>query len=382
MIAFSRERAWAMLRRPWRSSWMVDGLLTLLGVYLIHFAFTKLYVVHGGVPAENLVRPYPLVPAWIFVAWDATLYRGLFENIHHYAFPPGYPLTLRGICEVFGIGRNAFAKSALLLNILSHAIICVGFTWYLRNDARTRGIPAWAPVLLLLFFPWHNAFFAAYSESLYLALTLLAFCLRSKERIGWGSAVAGLSVLVRTLGTFLVLAFVAEQLFYCVRDRKFYWRKLLLASCGLLFVAGWHAFLWSRGTTAYREVYPWVEALIGEYVAPGQSPHIWVLKYLSWGGRWGDVLPFWTGIAAIVYCAIRRRPLEFFYLAIFYASMAVYVYRPFPWSRYVSVLFPVAIMAADLVKRYPRWTAVLVTIVIMHSYRMQVELFGMRAGEP
>lgn len=381
MVALDRRRLWAALTRGTPSHWLFDGLLTLVGVYLIHFTFTKLFVVYAVGP-ENLDRPYPLVPAWIFTGWDATHYRGLFGDIHHFAFPPGYPLTLRGICEVFGIGRNAFAKSALLLNILSHAIIAVGFTWYLRNDPRTRTIPAWAPALMIFFFPWHNVFFAAYAESFFLALIMLAFCFRAKGWLAAASLIAGASLFVRTMGTFVVFALIAEQVFYCLRDRKIHWRAVLLASSGLIFVAAWHLFLWSRGTSAMREIAPWINDLVTGSVPPGQSPHVWVLRYLSWEGRWIDVLPFWVGVAGMVYCAIKRRPLEFFYIALFYLSLAVHIYRPFPWSRYVSVLFPVQIMLADLFRERPRALAVLVALSIIHSYRIQIELFAARAGEP
>jgi hypothetical protein len=381
VIAFDRRRLWAALLRGAPSHWLLDGLLTLVGVYLIHFTFTKLFVV-GAVGPEHLVRPYSRLPAWIFIAWDATYYRGLFENIHHFAFPPGYPLTLRGICEVFGIGRNAFAKSSILLNILSHAIIAVGLTWYLRNDPRTRTIPAWAPALLIFFFPWHNVFFAAYAESFFLALTVLAFCFRAKGWLATASLIAGASLLVRTMGTFLVFALIAEQVFYCLRDRKIYWRKVLLASSGLVFVVGWHVFLYSRGTTAMREVAPWVDDMVNGTVPPGQSPFVWVLKYLCWQGRWIDVLPFWLGIAAMTYCAVKRRPLEFFYIALFYLSLAMHIYRPFPWSRYVSVLFPLQIMLCDFFRERPRALAVITSLSIIHCYRIQIELFAYRAGEP
>jgi hypothetical protein len=316
------------------------------------------------------------------VAWDSAYYRDLFHSFDRFVFPPLYSLTLRPIAAVFDFEKNAFEKSTLILNFLSHATIALGLTYYLRRDSRTKDIQPWLPVLLLFFFPWHNVFFAGYSESLFLALTVVAFCFRSNDWLLWASIAAGLSALTRTMGSFLVFALIAEQLFLCVRDRQFYWRKVLLAAPGLLFIAGWHLLLKWRGTNAFKELAPWVDSLVEGSVPPGHSPYVWVLKYLCFNGRWIDVIPFWVAVAAMVYCAIKRRPLELLYIAFFYLSLAIHIYRPFPWSRYVSVLFPVQIMAADFLKNRPRAAAVALGLAIMHSYKIQIELFRLESGEP
>ncbi len=49
-----------------------------------------------------------------------------------------------------------------------------------------------------------------------------------------------------------------------------------------------------------------------------------------------------------------------FYIDLFNLSLLVYLYRPFPWTRYVSVLFPIQIMVADWVKDSPRLAAAVV----------------------
>lgn len=381
MIAFVRERACGALIQ-WRArSWLADGCLTVVGAYLIHFAFTKLFLL-TAIPAEHILRPTWRLPVWILQGWDTAYYRELFHSIDRYPFPPLYPLTLRLISFIGHYHKLAFERSAVVLNLLSHVTIAAGIAYYLRKDERTKDTPAWAVALLILFFPWHNVFFAAYSESYFLALTLIAFCLRAKGWIGWGSLLAGVSALVRTMGTFLVLAFVAEQLFYSVRERQVRWRKLLLALPGLAVVAGWHLFLGWHGTTVERENAPWVDSLVQGAVPPHQNPYLWVLRYLCFAGRPIDVLPFWVGLIALAYCAVKRRPLEFCYIAVFYLSLAIHIYRPFAWSRYVSVLFPVQVMVADLLKNRPRSIAVLLVLSVVHSYRIQIELFSGRAGEP
>lgn len=380
MIDFSRARLVGLLRRARLPGWVGDGLMTLSGVYLIQLVFCKLVL--GAMPPHILVRPFSFLPAWVFIAWDSAYYRGMFHVYDRYSFPPLYPLTLRAVAFVFGFDEHAFEKSAVVLNFFSHAVIVLGLTYYLRTSTSFRGIQAWVVACLIFFFPGHNTFFAAYSESLFLALTVLAFCLHAKGWIGSASIAAGFSVLARTMGSFLALAFVIEQLFYCVRDGKLYWRKLLLSGWGLLFVVGWHLFLRWRGTTAFREAAPWIDSLVEGSVPAGHSAYVWVLKYLALNGRWMEVLPFWAAVAAMGYCLAKRRLLEFLYIAIFYVSLAFYIYRPFPWSRYVSVLFPVQIMAADFLKDKPRLTAVLLVVTLITCYHIHIELFEARIGEP
>lgn len=84
----------------WRAtSCVVDGVLTASGVYLIHFAFTNLFLL-GAVPPDNIIRPDRRLPIWIFRGWDSAYYNGLFHVVDRYSFPPLYPLTLRVVSFV------------------------------------------------------------------------------------------------------------------------------------------------------------------------------------------------------------------------------------------------------------------------------------------
>jgi hypothetical protein len=95
-----------------------------------------------------------------------------------------------------------------------------------------------------------------------------------------------------------------------------------------------------------------------------------------------DVVAFWISLATIVYCGVKKRYAEMLYILVFYLSLAFFIYRPFAWTRYVSVLLPIQIMVADAVKGRPRLAAALLMVSIGASYYVQVALFQGRIGEP
>lgn len=360
--------------KPW------EWVLTLVAVYAVHYFFVS-YFIAGNV--ADLIRPFPGIPAYIYNGWDSVLYRNLYNNYDRFNWPPLYPFALRLVTFVFGLEEpNAYEKSALLLNVASHAAIVAGLVQYVKRDDRLASIAPWVIAFFLFFFPFHNVFFAAYSESFYLALTLVAFLLHQKGRVGFGSLFAGLASLVRMMGSFLALAFIAEQVFYCIRDRRIYWRKLLFSSLGVAVVIGWHGTLNLLGTTAVASNTDWISDLLVNHVPQGANPKLWVLRYLAFSPRIFEVVAFWASMLAILYCARKKRYLEMFYIGTFNLSLVFYLYRPFAWTRYVSVLFPIYIMLADWLQTKPRLTTALLLMSTGTCYFVQRKLFMGQMGEP
>ena len=360
------------------SSW--DWALTLVAVYALHHVLVN-YFILGNV--TDIVRPFASIPAYVYNGWDGGQYRALYHNYDRYNWPPLYPFTLRLFTFVFRLeDPHAFEKSALLVNLVSHAVIVAGLGAYANRDERLRGAAPWVIGFLIFFYPFHNVFFAAYSESFYLAITVVAFLLHQQGRLGYASACAGAASLVRMMGSFLVLALVAEQVFYCIRDRTIYWRKLLLASVGLLIVFGWHGTLQLLGTGAVASNREWIADLLTHHIPPGENAKLWVLRYVSYSPRILEVAAFWTSIVAIGYCAFKKRYAEMFYIGFFNLSLAFYLYRPFAWTRYVSVLFPIYLMVADWLRGKPRLTATFLIASAATCYLFQRKLFAGQMGEP
>ena len=69
-------------------------------------------------------------------------------------------------------------------------------------------------------------------------------------------------------------------------------------------------------------------------------------------------------------------------MATFILSFAFYLYRPFPFSRYTSTLFPLALMVADATKRVPGLQAFTLCIAVVLSHYYEVLLFTDHIGEP
>ena len=364
------------------TNWMkrLDWVLTLLAVYVIHYLFVSFFILGNVV---DIVRPFPALGAYVYDGWDGALYHHLYNNYDQYYWPPLYPFALRLITFVFRWhDPNAFEKSALLLNLLSHAAIIGGISCYVRRDSRLAGASPWLISFFFFFYPFHNVFFAAYSESSYLALTIVAMLLHQKDRIGSASLVAGATSLVRMMGSFLAFAFVAEQVFYSLRDRKMYWRKLILSTFGLAVVAGWHVILKSLGTDAVASNANWISDLLTNHVPKHSNPKLWVVEYLAASPHVFEVMAFWLSILAAGYCALKKRYLEAFYIAAFNCSLVFYLYRPFAWTRYVSVLFPVQIMAAAWLKNRPRLATALLLASVGSCYFVQRRLLMGQLGEP
>lgn len=371
-----RPRLIAAVNAVKASQW----LLPLIAIYTIHHLFVS-YFILGNV--SDIVRPFSAIPAYVYNGWDAVLYRNLYNSYDRYYWPPLYPFALRLIKFVFDVDQpNAFEKCALILNFFSHIVILAGIARYVRRDARLRSVEPWLIAFLLFFFPFHNVFFAAYSESFYLAITVVALLLHQQGRIGAASALAGVASLARMMGSFLALAFVLEQVLYCVRDRTIYWRKLLFASTGVVIFLGWHIALRFLGTTAVASNADWISDLLVNHVPQGANPKLWVLKYLAFSPRYLEVIAFWISLTAVAYCAVKKRYVEMFYIGGFYLSLAFYLYRPFAWTRYVSVLFPIQIMLADWLRDRPRLAAATLIVSAGTCYYVQRELFVGRMGEP
>ena len=87
-------------------------------------------------------------------------------------------------------------------------------------------------------------------------------------------------------------------------------------------------------------------------------------------------------IAGSGYCWFRRLQVEAVLIAVFLLSFAVYLYRPFPFTRYASTLFPLALMVADVTRRSPALQALALSVAVAVSHFYEVMLFSDRFGEP
>jgi Mannosyltransferase (PIG-V) len=159
------------------------------------------------------------------------------------AFFPLYPLLLRSFAELLGgpITKEALSVLAPLLSLL-FLPFALYFIYYIALDAFDERV-AKGTVLILAFFPTTFFLNAAYTESLFLALSAGSlWAIRVRKNLLVACVLAALAAATRHVGVFLVVPLMYEW----IKDvERFRWRGiyLLLAPGGLF---GYMGYLWVR----------------------------------------------------------------------------------------------------------------------------------------
>jgi Mannosyltransferase (PIG-V) len=159
------------------------------------------------------------------------------------AFFPLYPLLMRSFAELFGgpISKEALSVWGPLISLLF-----LPFAFYFIYHIALEGTGervARGTVLILAFFPTTFFLNAAYTESLFLALSAgCMWAMRVRKDLLLACVLAGFAAATRNVGIFLVVPLMYEW----IKDiERFRWRGvyLLLAPGGLFAYMG---YLWVR----------------------------------------------------------------------------------------------------------------------------------------
>jgi hypothetical protein len=231
------------------------GVAFVLAVYAASRLF---YLISGSllayiVPTSNFQRITLDVPSGrmnIWSHWDGEHYVALAmggylnppDNVSP-AFFPLYPLLLRSFAELFGgpISKEALSVWAPLLSLL-FLPFAFYFIYHIALDGWGERV-ARGTVLILAFFPTTFFLNAAYTESVFLALSAGSLCaMRVRRDLLLACVLAGFAAATRNVGVFLV----APLMYEWIKDiERFRWRGiyLLLAPGGLLAYMG---YLWVR----------------------------------------------------------------------------------------------------------------------------------------
>jgi hypothetical protein len=237
---------------------MSEGLLFILAVYGLSRLF---YLVAGALFAAYLppgsfhthTPDVPLGTLNIWAHWDGVWYSEIAAEGYggrapaSTAFFPLYPLLMRSFAELFGgpLSLGALSMWGVLISLLT-----LPFAFYFvyriaENGWGTR--VAKVTILTLAFFPTTFFFNAAYTESLFLALSAASlWAARVRKDLPLACALAALASATRSVGVFLVVLLFCEWLKEGAGKTYGWWRGtacLALASSGLLLYAG---YLWSR----------------------------------------------------------------------------------------------------------------------------------------
>jgi hypothetical protein len=205
------------------------------------------------VPTSNFQRATLDVPSGsmnLWSHWDGEHYVTLAlggylnppDNVSP-AFFPLYPLLVRSFAELFGgpISKETLSVWGPLLSIL-FLPFALYFVYQIALDGWGHRVARGA-VLALAFFPTTFFLNAAYTESLFLALSAgSVWAIRVRKNLLLACMLAGLACTTRNMGVFLIVPLLYEW----IKNIDHYrWRGayLALVPSGLIAYTG---YLWAR----------------------------------------------------------------------------------------------------------------------------------------
>ena len=230
-----------------------------LGFVLLVYATSRLFYFVAGallvglVPVSRFHRvtadvPFGTVNLWAH--WDGEHYAYLAaggylqppDNVSP-AFFPLYPLLIRSFAALFGgpLSHGALSLYGVLISLLALPFAFY-FVYRIAEDGWGTRV-AQGAVLTLAFFPTSFFLNAAYTESLFLALSAASlWAVRIRKDLLLACVLAGLATATRNVGVFLLVPLAYEW----VKNVGHYgWRGayLALAPSGLVLYA---SYLWWR----------------------------------------------------------------------------------------------------------------------------------------
>ncbi len=230
----------------------------LLFVLLVYGASRLLYLFAGSLFAslvpvsrfQTVTMDVPFGRMGLWSHWDGEHYVALAaggylqppEQVSP-AFFPLYPLLMRSFAGLFGgpVSWGALSVWGTLISLLALPF-ALFFVYRIAESGWDAGVARGA-VLALAFFPTTFFLNAAYTESLFLALSAGSlWAARVRGNLLLACLLAGLAAATRNVGIFLLAPLVYEWF----RNRDLYrWRGLYLALAPSGLVA-YAAYLWLR----------------------------------------------------------------------------------------------------------------------------------------
>jgi Gpi18-like mannosyltransferase len=310
----------------------------------------------GGLEQYN---QYPYILAW--ANFDGEHYMSIamqgYQSLEQ-AFFPLYPLLIY-------LGRwflpNNFLMTALVGIIISN-LIFIAALWFLYKLVRIdySAKIGWLTIAILLVFPTSFYFGAVYTESLFLFLSVATFYFARKEK-WWLAALFGiLACSTRVFGVLLLPALLIDV--FQTKKNLRQWYPLLLIPAGLLLYMGYLYFTVGDPLAFYN-----LQSLIGEHRQKG------IVLFPQVVYRYFNILLHYQKIDIFLATFL----LEFISTMLFFIIPLVAYFKKVRVSyifysllslllptiqgsfssgaRYVLVIFPVFIMTAILIEKWPSW---------------------------
>jgi hypothetical protein len=257
---------------------------------------------------------------------------------------PFYPLLTKLLGKVF---LDSYLLAALLISNLAY----VGVLFYLYKlvEMELGKAAARRSVLYLSVFPTAFFFLAAYTESLFLLLTLAAFYHARKTRWWLAGALGFLASLTRLQGIVLAI----PLLYVYLRNREFRLSRLRPDLLALIIIPGGAALF-----LAYQRLFIGPASLLTTYQTHLHAQFVWpwdniiatLQKIYSPEGTFINVLNLGVTCLFLAMTALSFRKLSLSYSIYMVVTIFVLLLRRttlqplVSMSRYVLVLFPAFMM--------------------------------------
>ena len=320
---------------------------------------------------EPLLRPlFRWDAGWyLSIAQQGYAYNGNPAQQQNIVFLPLYPLTCR-LCHL--ATRLSIPWCAVLLSNLAF-LLALALLYRLTTKELGPRV-ARHTVLLLAFFPASLFFSNMYTESFYLALSLLAYASFRQQRWLLGGLWAGLASATRVPGILLLVPLLCESL-PRLHDRRGWWRVLLasgLAGSGLAGFMLYEGVAFGDPLANFRvQAQAWGRTFAGP------------LRSLAGGLRrtvaaqWSP-LPFdaWLGVLFLALVGLLPGYLPISYALYTLLGIAMPLCTKaglFGLTRYLNVLFP-GFIALGLLAQHARglfWALLSVFAVTLILFSMR-----------
>ncbi len=147
----------------------------------------------------------------LWARWDSVWFLeiadgGYFGNDYQAAFFPLYPLLVRTVGFLFGgfqVTNASLLAAAVIISLVAFYFALYFLARLVEVELGRRFV---TPTLMLVaFFPMSFFYSAAYSESLFLLLSVAAFYFARTDRWLWAGVAAGLAATTRSSGLLLMI---------------------------------------------------------------------------------------------------------------------------------------------------------------------------------
>jgi hypothetical protein len=288
------------------------------------------------------------------------------------AFFPGYPLAIKGLHLVTGLG---YVVAGLVISFVASAVAITALARIAEDEAKPGTVPAVLAertVLLYVLAPSAVFLAAAYTEALFLAFAFPAWLCARKGRWAAAGVLAAFATGIRITGVFLAVALIVE--FITARDGRRRWRSapwlvVPFAPVVAYFTylhdrtGDWNAWQHAQEKGWYRTFHwPW-EALANTWdaaydkqqstifawmfgaeilaVAIGLLLTLWLLRERRWAEAIYIALQLWAFTTSYWFFSVPRSTLTWWPLWTLLAAWSLR--RPIVLQAYLAVFAPFAV---------------------------------------